>query len=380
MNPFINEVNIFIAPIFGLFIMWLDFKRNTSVHRITQKLLSGTFLAVMFALLSELAYIAAAEYTRGPVTHAFCWVTQLVYFLCQFTGFCCTALVINYAFYSDEKRMKRLIRLFTAIGVIYVGLHIWNLVTKRMFYIAQDTNLYTRGDTYMLIMAVAFSPALFIIVDVFLGWEHVSKETLMLLISAIVPAIIGVTADMLVDGLWIMWSCYFVSLMFSYLFVIRALMLTDSLTGIPNRRYCDEYLITLARTVRKKDYQFIMIDLDKFKNINDTYGHADGDIALKEAAKILKASTRRTDFVARLGGDEFLIIAPVVNEHKIIDKIHENLKNFNEKSPHEWVLLLSAGHVLYRVGDEITPQEALTKADELMYAQKQQKRNGENRS
>jgi len=379
MDMFVNEVNIFIAPILGLFIMWLDFRKNTTVHPITQKLLSATFASAAITLLSEVAYIAAAEFIAGYAALIICWILMLVYFAFQFTAFCGTALVINYAIYSDEARSKNMTKLLSVIGALYALCHIWNLFSEKMFYIDRETNLYTRGENYILIMIIAFSPAVFVIIDTIRGWDHVGRDTFLLLIGAIVPTVLGTAADMLVPGMWIMWSCFFASLMFGYLFVIRSLMLTDSLTGIPNRRHCDEYLIVLSRMVRKKDYQFIMIDLDKFKDINDTYGHADGDIALREAAKILKSSTRHTDFVARLGGDEFLIIAAVTNEHIILDKIHENLRHFNERGTYEWKLMLSAGDALYKKDDEMTPHEVMTQVDALMYKQKQARRNGDRR-
>jgi diguanylate cyclase (GGDEF)-like protein/PAS domain S-box-containing protein len=81
--------------------------------------------------------------------------------------------------------------------------------------------------------------------------------------------------------------------------------LHDSLTGLPNRRFLDERL--LNGRAGPKATALLHIDLDRFKQINDTLGHAAGDAMLVHAARVLRANTRSEDFVARIGGDEFVI-------------------------------------------------------------------------
>lgn len=86
--------------------------------------------------------------------------------------------------------------------------------------------------------------------------------------------------------------------------------LHDPLTGLPNRRYLDEILADRRASAATQDLASIFhIDLDRFKEINDTLGHAAGDEILRHAARILRANTGDDDFVGRIGGDEFVIIS-----------------------------------------------------------------------
>jgi two-component system, cell cycle response regulator len=86
--------------------------------------------------------------------------------------------------------------------------------------------------------------------------------------------------------------------------------LTDPLTGLWNRRYFNLQLIRILKTAERYKFQFslIFIDINYFKKINDEFGHNKGDLILKNIAKLLKETCRKTDIIARYGGDEFIII------------------------------------------------------------------------
>ncbi|MFH1378687.1 MAG: diguanylate cyclase [bacterium] len=93
---------------------------------------------------------------------------------------------------------------------------------------------------------------------------------------------------------------------------LKALAITDELTGLYNRRFFQEWLnLEFKRTLRyKTSLSCLMIDIDYFKNINDTYGHAMGDFVLREISLIIKNNTRGTDIAARYGGEEFMLLLP----------------------------------------------------------------------
>jgi diguanylate cyclase (GGDEF)-like protein len=93
---------------------------------------------------------------------------------------------------------------------------------------------------------------------------------------------------------------------------LQAAAITDALTGLPNRRYAMERLQRELEAARrnKTELAVMMIDIDRFKAVNDGHGHDVGDVVLRETARNLRGSLRSIDVVCRLGGEEFLILCP----------------------------------------------------------------------
>jgi two-component system cell cycle response regulator len=90
------------------------------------------------------------------------------------------------------------------------------------------------------------------------------------------------------------------------------LAVIDPLTGLYNRRYAEPHLLRIAERAREtgRPFAVMVLDLDRFKTINDTYGHSAGDVVLQEVAARIKDNLRGVDMVARIGGEEFLVVMP----------------------------------------------------------------------
>jgi len=108
---------------------------------------------------------------------------------------------------------------------------------------------------------------------------------------------------------------------------LREANLRDPMTGLNNRRFLEEYVETLIGNVQRKKstLAILMLDLDYFKMVNDTYGHDAGDAVLKALAKVLKQSVRASDMVIRYGGEEFLIILQESQGHNA-DQVAEKIR------------------------------------------------------
>ncbi len=159
---------------------------------------------------------------------------------------------------------------------------------------------------------------------------------------------------------------------------LRALSLTDELTGLYNRRG----FFTLAKqqlriASRLQRYALLFsADMDHLKKINDTYGHQAGDQALIEAADIIKKTFRESDVIARIGGDEFVVF---MIEHTDIDaeqlagRMQDILTSNNSQGKRPYTLSLSIGAVRYDPQKPSTLDELMAQADKMMYEQKRMK-------
>lgn len=154
----------------------------------------------------------------------------------------------------------------------------------------------------------------------------------------------------------------------------------DPLTQLPNRGlFHDRLQVALAIAQREQgQFALLYLDLDKFKQINDTLGHAAGDLLLQEVAHRLKRCVRETDTVARIGGDEFLVLLQNIqlpeDALRVAEKIHRTLNHPLEMGGHSLRTLLSIGIALYPEHG-MEEKQLLKHADEAMYFAK---RNGGN--
>ena len=147
--------------------------------------------------------------------------------------------------------------------------------------------------------------------------------------------------------------------------------LTDSLTGTYNRRimgFLDELLTDI--------YSLILIDMDKFKDINDTYGHHTGDMVLKKTADIIHEATRDSDYLIRFGGDEFLLVLPgcKYKEGKILEKRIIGKSDYSITSENGKEITFSFSTGFYAASDEEKIDDGLKKADLELYKVKNNKR------
>ncbi len=166
--------------------------------------------------------------------------------------------------------------------------------------------------------------------------------------------------------------------------ILRGLAFIDSLTGVANRRRMDEYLSDEFRRAARNNspLSVIMLDVDFFKQFNDTYGHQDGDFCLKRIANAIKACLNRpADLVARYGGEEFAIILPDTafgGAMKLAEEIRKHVENLaipHSASPQAPHVTLSLGVSNAQAYTGISDRTLLAQADEALYQAKQQGRN-----
>ncbi len=156
---------------------------------------------------------------------------------------------------------------------------------------------------------------------------------------------------------------------------LRLLSLTDGLTGLYNRRgffSLAQQHLNFSSRLKHGAYLFLF-DLDQLKDINDHYGHSEGDNALRKTAECLKHAFRASDVIGRIGGDEFSVLALNVSyaQGKSLKQNVENVfKDYNQTCPHPYKIRISMGMAFYNLVDKKNLEELLEIADKDLYEEK----------
>ena len=156
---------------------------------------------------------------------------------------------------------------------------------------------------------------------------------------------------------------------------------TDPLTGLPNRRAIEDWAARQLRGAVRHGFPYwvVLADLDSFKSINDTHGHAGGDVMLQKFAEILKTFTRASDICGRLGGDEFLLVITHVEAdsmYKTVERFREKLAEHQFDIGDEKVFVTASFGIAGFSGNEILDFSTLIRrADKALYAAKRAGRN-----
>lgn len=159
-------------------------------------------------------------------------------------------------------------------------------------------------------------------------------------------------------------------------------VMTDGLTGIANRRYLDQFLVQQCEIARRyrAPLSLLIIDLDHFKRINDTFGHQAGDAVLRAVAGRVAETVRTADLVARYGGEEFAVVLPATSAAGALDSA-ERIRLAIAAAPtgvsngENIAVTVSVGVAAFHPGDEAGVEGLLRAADQALYAAKALGRN-----
>jgi diguanylate cyclase (GGDEF)-like protein len=160
---------------------------------------------------------------------------------------------------------------------------------------------------------------------------------------------------------------------------LRALSLTDQLTKLNNRRGFFTLAGQQLKLARRANWEILLVfaDIDRFKAINDEYGHKEGDLALIEVADIFRTTCRESDVIGRLGGDEFAVMAAGSGENgvsSLVARLEGNFEMLKQKPGRPYGISVSAGAVMCRPEEIASLEDLIHRADQEMYDNKRKNR------
>jgi len=272
---------------------------------------------------------------------------------------------------------KKSIILLILPVLVNMVLNILNLYGGFLFYY-DSHNVYHRGRFFFLISLIWLIYAVYSFLFLVANRKKVHSRHVFPLLAAMIPPLVCGILQFYYYGLDLVWPSLTVSMQIIFMGIQNGHLYTDYLTGLYNRRQIDYYLEERLRVGKKHIIPIgIMLDLDHFKMINDTYGHTTGDQVLVEAAQILKTSFRKSDMICRYGGDEFIVLIDRKNEAEAeadIAKLRENVQRYNEKKKLPCEIRFSIGYEMFGIENQNSAKEFLERLDALMYRDKRSSR------
>jgi diguanylate cyclase (GGDEF)-like protein len=265
--------------------------------------------------------------------------------------------------------------LFAPLGIIML-MSVCSPFTGWIFTVSPD-NIYSRQPLFNLMNLFSFSYAAYGSVIILRNRKKYKKTKLFSLLSFMFLPLIGGIFQILFYGLILYWNSLALSMIIMYLNVQSKEVNLDYLTDVNSRKSLDNHLNKRILSFNPNNkFAVIMIDIDKFKEINDKYGHKAGDRALVNFAESLKNSIRNNDFIARYGGDEFVIVMDCDSRTAVdrsILRIKKTLEQFNRESREPYKLDFSYGYSIYDEKQMLDADHFVDYVDQLMYDYKKNK-------
>lgn len=241
-----------------------------------------------------------------------------------------------------------------------------------LIFSIDELNVYRRGDYFFLSASICYFYLVFAIVDIIRYRKHIVKTEIPLFLIATAFPIVGAIFQSLFYGMLLMWASAGFALVFGYIFLQQRLIHLDNMTGCWSRESFESFFERRILKEPKNHFGAIFFDIDHLKHINDTYGHLEGDNAIKETIALIKSRLSGNDILARIGGDEFIIIIETTH----LDHLERTILNFqqifdaeNLKAHRPYQLSCSFGCDIFS-SEFATYQHFLKHLDHLMYHNK----------
>lgn len=328
----------------SLSVYFLDYVQVVLLHAdyftFKKLFLFGLQMGIVFYLLSIRDYIRARSLDIGITLHTF-----------------------FYLFISIAS--KNMVQFKTYYQYWYFGLV--GLIFLMLFHILKNLKNTNKAFIYLISFLFLGGYTLFaVFIEFKEGYFILNSPLLYMVILASTPLMIGFNAITEKD----------IKLNTEKMLKEKAFIdsMTDNLTGVWNQRY-----LKMSLEENKGHLTLAMLDLDNFKDINDTYGHIAGDYALKEISNLIKQNTRKSDDICRYGGDEFVILFNYCepdDAYQIIDKIRKLIESkVFEFDNYTFRITMSVG--LYSTDKQMNSLEILKRVDRALY---EAKRDGKNKT
>ena len=360
-----------------LLLLFLLFDSRTSrrSHTKTAVLFRAVVLVTMLMLLIEAAALAV-DRIPGRVLYWAAFITNSFQFVIILTPLTLWLTYLDEIILTSEKEKKLKRIVYIAFNMIAIAIVIVNCFTGVLFTISEE-NAYSRGPAILWLMAM--NAVLFIgyLPTIRKYRKFINGRIYELILSLGVLPFLGAAVQLSFYGTPLIWPMMALVALAAHTLVEKEEIRRDALTGLLSRIQMEARAQFLLN--HHQPFSLILLDIDHFKCINDTYGHEEGDRALCVIANLLQKSIKQIDSAYRYAGDEFILIIESERPeaaNRVVERLESNLEKHNRASQKPYALSFSCGIVFYDTSSMQSVIDLFTKADERMY-QSKKLRNGQ---
>jgi diguanylate cyclase (GGDEF)-like protein len=367
-------LNMIFGSALIVVLIFADYVRKYNTDHYQKHVFCGLLIFTFISMACEFAHFMT-EGIPGGTAWLLLYGINMGYYFFQVLSYYYIIVFVDYMIFKDMARIKKINAAVYAITVIHGILLLLNLKWHFYFYISETSNLFYHGDKYFVRLIISYCPALFVLCQLFSSTRVFKRSNIVIMFVLVGLSFLGSAVDIVHGSLKLIWPCITAVLLYSYFFIIQTDTRIDNLTGIGNRYSFNEFTDQLSRRNSGDTWAIVMIDMDHFKEINDTLGHQEGDNALRDMADIIKSCLRGSDFAARYGGDEFVLATRMENGIDILmHKIQDAIDRQNKKNIRPFKIEISYGYDMFTSGGSRSIEEFLSHIDSLMYRHKEKRR------
>jgi diguanylate cyclase (GGDEF)-like protein len=366
-------INTALGSLLVLLVLLIDYIHKSSTDNYQRKLfilvIGSSSTAVVLDLTGRIlsgahgAWVPVAMYSSISL---FLIAWNCAYYL--------TAVLVDYIANKNIEKTKILINILYIFIVMYSASVIFNFQYKYYFFIT-DENQYLPGKLFSLRLPAGIFAIIVILINILSAIKQFRFFHIRMIVFFLALNAVGVGIDTMQNTGSLTWPCFTAALLYLYFFSIQFDSKLDTLTGLGNRHSFNEFIGKLSKKNKKADYSIVKINLDRFKQINDSLGRFEGDNALKDMAVIITGCIRHTDFVARYGGDKFVLATRAENDiQRIMGRIQDAIDIHNKNNNRLYTLCISYGYGVFTTNSRQSMRKFMDHVDSLLNKQKEEHR------
>lgn len=281
---------------------------------------------------------------------------------------------LDYKIFNNESVITKRLHIYLIPTFINIGFAIYNHFNRGFLFYIHESNQYYRGVGVIISNVILYVFAIIVVLSFYRHRHLITGRTSQAITVFVFIPVVGSILQTLTYGTTFGMPAYTLASFLTYLLIEKDEMSRDPLTQLYTRANFENRLRYKLRS--NEAFTLIMLDLNDFKHINDTYGHLEGDHVLKCVSDILQHNANVEDMVCRYGGDEFFVL--LENQENIgptfIDRLNHMIDKHNNEHPDKCPIGLSCGYEYVNHSKNISLETLIHGIDQKMYEDKEKKK------